>query len=345
MAYFLHRLLCGLVSILKWLIMNKRTMYRGNWRLSFSGVLFLLFLACSAFANEETFSTLEVGSHVYKNVTVTTKAKNYIFIYHSTGMENIRVSDLPEEIRTQLGYVPEVTKSQKASDWAKGKMADLHIGNVKAEELRDPKKLREQTAIVLEKVRSLDHKMCGAFLGGALLIYFFYCYCCAQICQKARAQSAVLVWFPVLKVLALLRAARMSPVWFVFYVFGIVAPFFAPFMPPPFGLDCLLICVFVLNLVLFIGTVIWCLKIARARGKSPGVGVCLLLLPISPLLLAAFRQILPTVGILPMVGLCLLFVVISIFAFLYLAFSDRIPEPSAPKEDNRTEHLMTLETA
>jgi hypothetical protein len=92
--------------------------------------------------------------------------------------------------------------------------------------------------------------------------------------------------------------------------------------------------------------VIWCLKIARARGKSPLVGVCLLLSPISPLLLAAFRQILPTVGILPMFGLCLLFVVISIFAFLYLAFSDRIPEPSAPKEeDKRTEHLMTLETA
>jgi hypothetical protein len=324
--------------------MNKRSMYRGNWRLLFSGVLFLLFLAGSAFANEETFSTLEVGSHVYTNVTVTTKAKNYIFIYHSTGMENIRVSDLPEGIRTQLGYVPEVPKSNKAADWAKGKMADLHIGDVKAEELRDPKKLREQTAIVLEKARSFDHKMCGAILGGALLIYFFFSYCCALICQKAGAQSALLVWFPVLKVLALLRAARMSVVWFVFYVFVIVAPCLAPFMPPPFGLGCVLLCL-VLNLVLFIGTVIWCLKIARARGKSPLVGVCLLLSPISPLLLAACRPILPAVGILPLVGMCLLFVVISIFTFLYLAFSDRVPEPSAPKEDNRTEHLMTLETA
>jgi hypothetical protein len=279
---------------------------------------------------------------VYTNVTVTTKAKNYIFIYHSTGMENIRVSDLPEEIRTQLGYVPEVPKSQKAAAWAKGKMADLQIGNVKAEELRDPKKLQEQSAIVLEKVRSLDHKLCGAFLGGALLIYFFFCYCCAQICQKAGAQSALLVWLPVVKVIALLRAARMSQVWFVFYLLVFVLPCLAPLMPPPFAIGCFLFYLG-LNVLLFIGAVIWCLKIARARGKSPLVGFCLLLSPISPLILAACRPILPVVGILPMVGLCLLLLVISIFAFLYLAFSDRVPEPSAPTEDKRTEHLMTLE--
>jgi hypothetical protein len=324
--------------------MNKRTIYRPYWTLVFSAVLLLSFLQGSALATEETFTTLEVGSHVYTNVTVTTKAKNYIFIQHSTGMQNIRVSDLPEEIRTQLGYVPEVQKGQKAANWAKEKIADLHIGNVKAEELRDPKKLQEQSAIVVEKVRSLDNKLCGAFLGGALLIYFFFCYCCAQICQKAGAQSALLVWLPIVKVIALLRAAKMSQVWFVFYVFVIVAPCLAPLMQPPFVVGWYL-SYLVLNVLLFIGAVIWCLKIARARGKSPLVGFCLLLSPISPLLLAASRPILPVVGILPMVGLCLLFLVISIFTFLYLAFSDRVPEPSAPKEDKRTEHLMTLETA
>src|SRR5712672_606046 len=150
--------------------MNVCTKQRPSWIILICGFLSLSFLLHSAQATEETFSTLDLGPRVYTNVTVTTKAKNYIFIYHSTGMENIRVSDLPEEIRTQLGYVPEVPKSNKAANWAKEKMADLHIGNVKAEELRDPKKLREQTAIVLEKARSLDHKLCGAFLGGGLLI-------------------------------------------------------------------------------------------------------------------------------------------------------------------------------
>jgi hypothetical protein len=332
------------LEFLKWLIMNKCRIYRGSWTIVVCAVLVLSFLPRAAIATEETFPTLEVGSHVYTNVTVTTKAKNYIFIYHSTGMANIRLADLPEEVRVELGYVPEQSKKDKATAWAKGKMAELQIGNVKAEELRDPKKLHEQTAIVLEKVRSLDHKMCGAILGGALLIYFFFCYCCAQICHKAGAQSAVLVWFPVLKVLALLRAARMSPVWFVFYLLVIVAPCLAPLMPPPFAVG-LILSYLVLNVLLFVGAVIWCLKIARARGKSPLVGFCLLLSPISPLLLAAFRPILGAVGILPIVGLCLLLVVISIFAFLYLAFSDRVPEPSAPKEDRRTDHLMTLETA
>jgi hypothetical protein len=327
--------------ILKWLIMNKRTMYRPYCTLLFSVVLILSFLQASAFATEETFTTLEVGSHVYTNVTVTTKAKNYIFIQHSTGMQNIRISDLPDDIRTQLGYVPEVPKSQKAADWAKGKMADLHIGDVKVEELQDRQKLREQSAVVVEKVRSLDNKLCGAFLGGVLLVYFFFCYCCAQICHKAGAQSALLVWLPIVKVIALLRAAKMSQVWFVFYLLVFALPFLVPLMQPAFVIGGVLI----LNVVLFIGTVIWCLKIARARGKSPLVGLCLLLTPISPLILAACRPLLPVVGILPMVGLCLALPVISIFTFLYLAFADRAPQPAAPTEDKRTEHLMTLETA
>src|SRR4029077_17045262 len=169
--------------ILKWLIMNEHKMYRGNW--TFLAVLLVTFLVRSAFAVEETFPTLQVGTHVYTNVTVTTKAKNYIFILHSTGMENIRVADLPEETRLQLGYVPELTKGQKASNWAKDKMSDLHISQVNAADLKDLSKWKEQSAVVLEKARAIDNKLCGAIMGGALLIYLFWCYCCILICQKA----------------------------------------------------------------------------------------------------------------------------------------------------------------
>jgi len=311
MAYFLHRLPCGSVSILKWLIMNEHTMYRGNRTVL--AVLLVSFLIRSAFAVEETFPTLQVGTHVYTNVTITTKAKNYIFIHHSTGMENIKVGDLPEEMRTELGYIPEVPKTQKAANWAKGKMADLHLGVVNPEELRDPKKWQEQSAIVLDKARSLDHKLCGAILGGVLLIYFFFCYCCAQICQKAGAQSAVLIWFPVVKVVALLRAARMSASWFFVYVFMLAAPSLGFIMPPAWFLGYLVLgCI--LSVLAIFGSIIWCFKIARARGKSP------------------------------LVGFCLLLPVINFFTFLYLTFSGGPKAPPA-KEDRRTEHLMTLETA
>jgi len=46
----------------------------------------------------------KLGHHTYRNVTVTTKSKNYIFIMHSTGMENIKLAEVPPDIRTKLGY-------------------------------------------------------------------------------------------------------------------------------------------------------------------------------------------------------------------------------------------------
>src|SRR5438874_12400464 len=115
--------------------MNERTMYPGYWTLFICGLLSLSLSPSSASATEETFSTLQVGMHVYTNVTVTTKAKNYIFILHSSGMENIRVADLSDEVRTRLGYISEAPKPQKASNWAKDKMAEFHIGEVRAAEL------------------------------------------------------------------------------------------------------------------------------------------------------------------------------------------------------------------
>src|SRR6267378_1299188 len=148
--------------------MNVCRNYRGSWTILISGVLSLSVLLRSAFATEETFPTLEVGAHVYTNVTVTTKAKNYIFIHHSTGMENIKVADLPQE------------------------------------------KWQQQFATAFEKVRTLDSKLCGAFLGGILLIHLLFCYCCLLICQKAGQEPGMLIWLPILQVFPLLRAARMS---------------------------------------------------------------------------------------------------------------------------------------
>ena len=54
-------------------------------------------------STEETFDVLEIGTHTYKNVTVTTKAKNQIFIMHSAGMSTIKVVDIPPELLAKLG--------------------------------------------------------------------------------------------------------------------------------------------------------------------------------------------------------------------------------------------------
>ena len=120
-------------------------------------------------------------------------------------------------------------------------------------------------------------------MGGVLLLlHLFQCYCLMLICRKAGHPPGLLVWIPVLQIFPMLRAAGMSGWWVLAF------------------------CVPVLNVVAW---VLWCLNIAKARGKSVWVGV-LLFLPIT-----------------------------NLFAFLYLAFSDRMPS----KHDDESEpKIMTL---
>jgi hypothetical protein len=233
------------------LSMNERRIYRSSWTILICAVLALSILPRSAVATEETYSTLQIGSRIYRNVTVTTKAKKYIFIFHSTGMENIRLADLSEELRSELGYVPELTKKEKAAAWAKGKLAELHI-EVTAADLQDPKKMREVSVILFEKARVVDRKLCGAIMGGTLFIFFFLSYCCLLICQKAGHEPSALIWIPILQIFPLLRAARMSPMWFFTYL--LIVP----------GL---------------ITHMVWCFRIAIARRKSPVTGF-LMLIPV-----------------------------------------------------------------
>src|SRR5215468_3790538 len=53
---------------------------------------------------EDRFPVLTIGTITYTNVTVTTKSKNYVMLLHSTGMANIKVSELSPDARQTLGY-------------------------------------------------------------------------------------------------------------------------------------------------------------------------------------------------------------------------------------------------
>ena len=76
-------------------------------------ILILFAASLSAARAEDKFPTLQVGKHVYTNVTVTTHGKNSIFIMHATGMATIYLSDLSPELQKQLGYVPGSEKAEK----------------------------------------------------------------------------------------------------------------------------------------------------------------------------------------------------------------------------------------
>ncbi len=244
---------------------------------------------------EQTFDVLQIGTKTYRHVTVTTKAKNYIFILYEGGMSSIKISQLSTELKEKLGYVdPEKAKAaastNSATAWATAEVTKLQSGKIKdlRAELLD--KIRANKAKGLPAwqpvVALFPKKYIFAAIGILLVTYLIHCFCLMLICRKAGREPGPLVWVPIMQIIPMLRAARMSDWWLV------------PWLVPT------------INIIPF---VVWCLKIAEARGKSIIVGI-LLLLPIT-----------------------------GPFAFLYLAFSSAARRVEEPEE--REPEIMSLQTA
>ena len=210
-------------------------------------------------ATEDTFEVLHIGTRSYTNVTVTTKAKSYIFILHAGGMASIKVSEIPPELQQQLGYAgASASKSatNTAAVWVKKEIAKIDVPQIKDLRKRLEQKWRGQPVARLSAMGligpKLNRTVLGIVMGLYLLLYLFYSYCCMLICRKTGRPAGILVWLPFLKLFPMFRAAGMSWWWLL--------AFFVP----------------VLNLV---PVILWPLKIAKARGKSAWIGI-LLLLPI-----------------------------------------------------------------
>jgi hypothetical protein len=246
----------------------------------------LILFSVTVGATEERFPLLQVGTRMYTNVTVTTKAKKYLFIVHSGGMTSIKPSELPPQAQEELGYAT-VDGSRggtnTAAAWAKREIAKVSVPQVKELEKQLEQKWRGKSAASLSVMGLAGSTLIFAVLAIALLLYLFQCYCLMLICRKAGHPPGILVWLPVAQVFPMLRAAGMSGWWFL----ALLVP--------------------VLNLV---ASALWCFNIAKARGKSVWMGV-LLLLPIT-----------------------------SLFAFLYLAFSNGA---SADEDEEPEPKVMTLQ--
>src|ERR1051326_8114046 len=214
----------------------------------------VLFLSATAFAaSEQTFRSLQVGSHTYENVRVTTKSKNYIFIVYSGGMANIKVSELSHDLLMQLGYIaPAKPHTNTAAAWARKTVAKVDTAPIVKFQANLLQKWHATGSFL--KTRAPSIKPGIIILGGTLLLlaYAFLCFCCALICQKTGVKPGVLVWLPFLQAVPLLRAASMSPWW--------VAAMFVP----------------LLNLV---ASVLWCASIVRARNKTLPLLILLLFPP------------------------------------------------------------------
>lgn len=205
-------------------------------------------------ANEESFDVLKVGTHTYKNVTVTTKQKDYIFIMHSDGMNNIKVSELTPELREMLGYNAAAAEAEKKSKampvWAKQAMAKI-----------DLPQLKQLSASFIHPAASnfkgfTHSNIFLPTLGIFAVSYLLFCYCSLLICQKTGNDAGLAIWIPLLQIFPLLRAAGMAPGWFF---------------------------VFLLPIVNIIALITWSVNIAQARGKSGWVALWLVL-PLTNLL-------------------------------------------------------------
>jgi hypothetical protein len=197
---------------------------------------------------EEIYPLLTIGTITYTNVTVTTKAKKYIFILHSTGMANIRVADLPPDVSKQLGYV-EIEKKDKATmaaatAWARQVFSRFETPRVMAMEQGWRARSTEQLKQVLPATRNEVLIAFGTLLG----LFLFFSFCCMLICKKTGHEPGVLVWLPLLQIFPLLRAAGMSPLWFLAYVIP--------------GIN-------------LIPQIVLSFKLAKARGKSAFTGFLL----------------------------------------------------------------------
>jgi hypothetical protein len=215
----------------------------------------LVFVSVAMAAVEEKFAVLQIGARTYTNVTVTTRAKSYVFILHDGGMASIKPAELPLEIQDQLGYAPgggTKPPTNTAAAWAKREIAKINVPDVKELEQQI---INAKPPPAVAALGLVGPTLIFAVLGIALLLYLFGCYCWMLICRKTGNPGGILVWLPVLQLFPILRAAGMSGWWFLAF------------------------CLPLLNLI---ASIVLCFNIAKARGKSAWVGL-FLLLPITSL--------------------------------------------------------------
>jgi hypothetical protein len=230
----------------------------GIW-LGRTAAFLLILLSLNAFAaNVDTFTTLKVGDRTYQNVKVTTKGKNFIIISHAGGIASIKVSELPVEVLQKLGYVAPKPKhhTKEGPMWASVAIPSAGAAVIKSIKAK-LSQAWDRTSSAWDKAKSgsriqlLKHNRGAVVVAAAILLaaYGFHSYCCLLICQKTGNNPGLWVFVPLVQAFPLLRAASMSPWWFV--------AFFIP------GL----------NLVAY---VVWCLKIVDARQKTMPLAILLI---------------------------------------------------------------------
>jgi len=207
----------------------------------------LVGFAPAASGDDGGIDELKTRTATYTNVTVARKDKTNIYIRHDGGMANVKLEELDPEVQRSLGYA--VTPSHKV-----GPGSDSQAPRIQSA-VREPASLfaiefdKGVYLMVGNREIHLNHSMLACIALG----YLVFCSCAFLLCKKTGNEPGILIWFPILQLFPLLRAAGMSGWWFL-----------AVFIP-------------VLNIVAWLG---WCVNIVIQRRKSLWWAL-LLILPIT----------------------------------------------------------------
>lgn len=223
---------------------------------------------------------LTIHDTTYSNVLVREVQPFSITIVHAGGLASFNPDNLTDEQKEKLGlyvFVPEPPSGPRLPtfDQTSNTLFRLQEDYVP---VQWQNLSREQVRDFLTENRRV---WVPALIGG-VIFYLFVCLCFGLICAKAGKPSPLLVWIPIVQIFPLIRAARMSPVWFVLVLLYLLLPVailgtarggsLPDQMLGPYGIIFAL-----LSLLNLIGWIVWSFKICRARGKNMLLGLFLLL--------------------------------------------------------------------
>jgi|KBSSwiStaDraftv2_1062776.scaffolds.fasta_scaffold27408_3 hypothetical protein len=218
-----------------------------NGRMLLAIVALLLGFAPRATGADEDMVELKTRTATYTNVTVARKDGTNIYIKHDGGMANVKLGELDPDTQRSLGYA--VAFSQKDELGADSQAPRIRRAVGEPTPFFQVEFNKGVYIVIADREIYLDHWILACLGGG----YVLFCCCSFLLCKKTGTEPGILIWFPILQLFPLLRAAGMSGWWFLMV-----------FIP-------------VLNIVAWLG---WCVNIVIQRRKSLWWAL-LLILPIT----------------------------------------------------------------
>jgi hypothetical protein len=215
----------------------------GGW---WVGMLLAYLSVAPLAAADIELPVLKSGTDVFTNVTIYGQTTTDLYIKHARGFGNVKISSLDNPTLRLLKLGGE-TAGEKVANSVSGKaVAAVTTMKTKLESSTDVRVPSQADVMGLLSQFRPSPNMIAIFL----IAYLLYCACLKLICQNAGSKAGPMIWFPVLQMFPLLRAAKMSAWWFV---------------------------VFLIPLAGLVAHIVWCVKICKACGKSALVMVLLVL--------------------------------------------------------------------